>query len=87
MGFTLTKDMELRTLTQASLQRKRKQKECIQREIKPLCYSHVSRVTRYHFVVSHPGNKLLAGKYVTYSLLTYQSFPSKDVGIKTQVVL
>jgi hypothetical protein len=26
-------------------------------------------------------------KYVAYSLLTYQSFPSKDVGIKTQVVL
>jgi hypothetical protein len=62
-AFTLKKDMELTTLTQASLQRKRKQKECIQTEIKPLCYSHVSRVTRYHFFVSHPGNKLLAAKH------------------------
>jgi hypothetical protein len=87
MAFTITKDMELRTLTQASLQRKRKQKERIQTEIKPLCYSHVSRVTTFHFFVSRSGSKLLGGKYVTYSLLTYRSFPSKDVGIKTQVML
>jgi hypothetical protein len=74
-GLHTHKRKELRTLTQASLQKKRKQKECIQIKIKPLCYSYVSRVTRYHFFVSRSDSKSFGGKYVTYSLQNLPKFP------------